>query len=110
VRAVGLRRRNEKIRKFWDRLKGLAGFAVYMEHFITPLHPEFLRGYGQDDTTSLLQLPFIRLAYAGTSMVATFFVISGFVLSKASIDLIKEGRREEAFDKLAASIFKRGST
>lgn len=90
-----------------DGVRGWA-FAVYVEHFVTPIYPSWLAGYGQLKSSSFLQLPFLRLIYSGNATVAVFLVISGSVLSQTTMKLTREGRYETAFRSLATSIFRRG--
>jgi peptidoglycan/LPS O-acetylase OafA/YrhL len=94
--------------KFIDGLRGAAAFAVYMEHFISPLHPALLGPYTAEDSSSLLQLPFLRLVYSGSALVAVFFILSGFVLSRTVLHLTHEGKHHQAYSTLASSILKRG--
>ncbi|KAH8682056.1 acyltransferase family-domain-containing protein [Xylariales sp. PMI_506] len=95
--------------QFINGLRGVAAFAVYLEHFVTPLWPGLLKQYGAESSSnSVLQLPFIRLAYGGSAMVAVFFIISGFVLSTSAIRLSRESNYEQAYLALARSIFQRG--
>lgn len=93
--------------EFLSGLRGLAGFAVYLSHFLPALHPFLRSGYGQTPYSSILQLPFLRLIYSGKAMVTIFFVLSGLVLSRSTTDLITNGEYEKAFNSFASAIFKR---
>ena len=64
--------------------------------------------YQHNDQKSLLQLPVIRLLYAGHAMVIIFFVISGYVLSHKPMKLMRAGRFEELQHALSSSVFRRG--
>lgn len=64
--------------------------------------------YHDNDQKSLLQLPFLRLLYAGQAMVIVFFVISGYVLSHKPMKLMRSGKFEELQRVLASSVFRRG--
>jgi peptidoglycan/LPS O-acetylase OafA/YrhL len=64
--------------------------------------------YKDNDQKSLLQLPFLRLLYAGHSMVIIFFVISGYVLSHKPMRLMRSGKFEELHRVLSSSVFRRG--
>lgn len=94
--------------EFLNGLRGLASFTVYMGHLITPLCPELLAGYGQLTSSNIMQLPFARLLYSGTAMVAIFFIVSGFVLSKKAFAHCAAGEYQQTFHVLASSLFKRG--
>lgn len=93
---------------FLNGLRGLASFTVYMEHFITPIYPELLTGYGQSTSSSIMQLPYLRLVYSGSAMVSIFFITSGFVLSKKAFAHNAAGDYEKTFHVLSSSLFKRG--
>jgi peptidoglycan/LPS O-acetylase OafA/YrhL len=60
------------------------------------------------DQTYFLQLPIIRLFYAGHSMVIVFFVISGYVLSHKPIKLMRMGNYDQFQTVLSSSVFRRG--
>ncbi len=64
--------------------------------------------YQNNDQKSLLQLPFIRLLYAGHAMVIVFFVISGYVLSHKPMKLMRTSKFEELQRVLSSSVFRRG--
>jgi peptidoglycan/LPS O-acetylase OafA/YrhL len=69
---------------YLDGLRGFASFSVFAYHYTDYNHKFFLDAYGANSPgwdSSLLQLPYIRVVYAGPAMVHTFFVISGFALS-----------------------------
>jgi peptidoglycan/LPS O-acetylase OafA/YrhL len=69
---------------YLDGLRGLASFTVFAFHYTDYNHKFFLNAYGANSPgfrSSFLQLPFIRIVYAGPAMVHTFFVVSGFALS-----------------------------
>jgi peptidoglycan/LPS O-acetylase OafA/YrhL len=67
-----------------------------------------VRKYEGNEQKSLLQLPFIRLLYAGHAMVIVFFVISGYVLSHKPMKLMRSGKFEELQRVLSSSVFRRG--
>lgn len=60
------------------------------------------------DQTFFLQLPFVRLLYAGHAMVIVFFVISGYVLSLKPVKLMRSAKYEEFQRVLSSSVFRRG--
>jgi hypothetical protein len=68
---------------YLDGLRGVAAFFVVLHHFLLDWFPSLVYSYGSSpDNRYLFQLPFIRIIYSGGGMVSTFFVISGYVLSR----------------------------
>jgi peptidoglycan/LPS O-acetylase OafA/YrhL len=91
-----------------DGLRGLACLFVFSEHLTYNFSTTFLYGYGVADRRSLVQWPFIRIFWSGFSMVAIFYVISGYVLSYKPLKQIR-GRDWEAFHAtLSSSTLRRG--
>ncbi|KAM0334431.1 hypothetical protein ACHAQA_001457 [Verticillium albo-atrum] len=96
-----------------DGLRGVASLIVFFFHFTDDTHKGLLMSYGvhrNGDTadSSPLQLPFLRVIYAGKPMVHIFFVISGFVLAYKPLRQIR-ARQFDALQKtLASSVFRRG--
>ncbi|KAF4632894.1 hypothetical protein G7Y89_g5231 [Cudoniella acicularis] len=94
---------------YLDGLRGIAAFIVFIDHFGTNWFEPLRRGYGStEENHYLIQLPFIRLLYAGRASVAVFFVISGFVLSYKPLKQIRAAQFEALQDTLASSVFRRG--
>ena len=106
-------------------LRGVACLIVFNYHFIfvwtrsadvswgTVIDTEGLEEkevikYQGNDQKSPLQLPFIRLIYAGHAMVIVFFVISGYVLSHKPMKLMRAGKFQELLRVLSSSVFRRG--
>ena len=84
---------------YLDGLRGLASFIVFAHHYTCEYVYPYVAYYGvnaEKVPSSPLQLPFIRVVYAGRPMVHIFFVISGFVLSKKPLELA----RAHDYDKL----------
>lgn len=79
---------------YLDGLRGFAAFLVYWHHhqlWARPLEQsKFLEtAYGFEGQYYFAALPGIRtFFYGGHFAVATFFVISGFVLSVMAMDLV----------------------
>lgn len=95
---------------FLDGIRGFASLFVFFYHFISAWHPRYNHGYagpGDENNWYIVQLPFIRLFYAGPSMVMTFFVVSGFALSYKSLSLLRKGSLEAALQSLSSSVFRR---
>ncbi|KAJ2906137.1 putative hard surface induced protein [Zalerion maritima] len=88
-------RRKPKIHptSYLDGLRGLAAFSVFAYHYTDYNHKFFLPAWGSnppEEGSSLLQLPYVRLLYAGTPMVHIFFVISGFALAYRPLRCLHE--------------------
>ncbi|KAH8891161.1 hypothetical protein GQ53DRAFT_823796 [Thozetella sp. PMI_491] len=93
---------------YLDGLRGVAAFIVFICHSSNIWFPEIIFGCGvPGHNSSVFQLPFIRLLYAGTGSVCIFFVISGYVLSIKTLSHLYKGHREEIHKTLAASLFRR---
>jgi peptidoglycan/LPS O-acetylase OafA/YrhL len=93
---------------YLDGLRGIAAFIVYIDHFSAPHFSGMLDSYGSSPSSnSLLQLPIVRLLYAGSPMVCIFFVVSGTVLSLKPIALIKSQRWDVLSQNLSSSVLRR---
>jgi len=80
---------------YLDALRGYAAFFVFFYH-------------GWASKFWVIQLPFIRVMFlGGAGMVATFFVISGYVLSYRLLKLIHNRETARLLDALCSSIFRR---
>jgi len=91
-----------------DGLRGLACLFVFNEHLTYNLTQTFLYGYGVDDRRFMVQFPFLRIPWSGFSMVAIFYVISGYVLSYKPLRLMRAGDDAAVHKTLVSSIFRRG--
>jgi peptidoglycan/LPS O-acetylase OafA/YrhL len=97
---------------FLDGLRGVSAFAVLLWHYLPgKVEPWLLPAYGAinqgDMGPNPLQLPFIRVLYAGSTMVHIFFIISGYVLSSKHIRMIRSENHEKLADSLVSTIFRR---
>jgi len=75
-----------------DGLRGLASLSIIAYHWSGYVLRDSDISYGtpeSDMSSSLLQLPVIRLLYAGPANVCLFFVISGYVLSVKPVELMR---------------------
>jgi peptidoglycan/LPS O-acetylase OafA/YrhL len=94
---------------YLDGIRGVAAFFVFIHHFILDWFPFLSNGYGANESnTNFFQLPGVRIIYSGRGMVATFFVISGYVISYKALRLMRAGHYGALLDSLASSVFRRG--
>lgn len=91
-------------------IRGVASLIVAIDHLVVMFHPSLFFGYGQGIARQrwFFQLPFIRVLYSGSAMVAVFFVLSGYVLSYRPVKLLRQGDFEGLQKSLSSSIFNRG--
>lgn len=94
-------------------LRGIAALFVFFFHTLFSYEPFVEYGFGVDSGTGdsnrrLIQLPFIRLFFAGHAMVAIFFVVGGYVMSIKPLNLIHSGQNEALLESLVSSVFRRG--
>ena len=92
-----------------DGLRGLACLFVINEHLTYNLSTTFLHGYGDAGLKSIIQWPFIRIFWSGFSMVAIFYVISGYVLSYKPLKQIRNRDMASFQRTLTSSIFRRAA-
>lgn len=90
-----------------DGLRGLACLFVFNEHYTYNFSKSFLYGYGVEDHRTIIQYPGIRLFFSGFSMVAVFFVISGYVLSYKPLQQMRTKKAGELQKTITSSVFRR---
>ncbi|KAK6334121.1 hypothetical protein TWF696_002624 [Orbilia brochopaga] len=92
-----------------DGLRGIAAFCVFISHHVVAYTgQEHDYAWDPQRHAHVLQLPVIRLLYAGSAMVRIFFVISGFALSCKPAKLMRKNGGQGALMKtLASSVFRR---
>ncbi|KAH7041407.1 acyltransferase 3 [Microdochium trichocladiopsis] len=102
--------RDDNFSTAWlDGIRGLASFCVFLFHHSRYGHPNIKIAYGgSDEQQSLIQLPIIRLAVHGRTMVALFFIVSGYALSVSPLRLIRQRDYETLARRLSSSVFRRG--
>lgn len=93
---------------YLDGMRGSAAVVVFIGHYALPYQPGMIYSYGLEEHRGFLQLPIIRLLYAGSAMVAIFFLVSGYALSLKPLKCILRGQWEQLAQVMISSIFRRG--
>ena len=95
---------------YLDGLRGMAAFLVYVTHHIGASHyfgAPINVGWGREGYYSLITFPFLRILFSGSHFaVSIFFVISGFVLSRGPIKMMRNGK--QVGSSLSSAVFRRG--
>lgn len=101
---------------YLDGLRGFAAFLVYWQHHELWAHA-FAAGRGQDIFENawgwqghyhLATFYGTRLFFTGGHLaVATFYVISGYVLTVKALKLIQAGQQQRVGDVVASALFRR---
>ncbi|KAK4140949.1 acyltransferase family-domain-containing protein [Dichotomopilus funicola] len=105
----------EKLRPtaYLDGLRGFAAFLVYWHHHelwahVPPQLTALESSFGFKGQHYFAALPGVRnFFHGGHFAVATFFVISGYVLSAKPISLIQAGDQAKLADNLGSALFRR---
>jgi peptidoglycan/LPS O-acetylase OafA/YrhL len=105
----------EKLRPtaYLDGLRGFAAFLVYWHHHelwahVPPQLVSLESSFGFNGSHYFVTLPIIRnFFHGGHFAVASFFVISGYVLSAKPMSLIHAGEQAKLADNLASALFRR---
>nr|POE74700.1 hypothetical protein CFP56_37231 [Quercus suber] len=108
--------RNQKLRKtaYLDGVRGFASVMVYLLHHLLWSHENHMAdrkletAWGYNDEYYLGAFPIIRNFFTGGHYaVATFFVISGYVLSAKPLALIQAREYDKLAENVASALFRR---
>lgn len=94
---------------YMNGLRGIACVAVYINHIGYKYYAWIIHPYDGAGNSHFLQLPGIRILHSGHSMVAIFFVLSGFVLSYSPLRKIHARQFEDLLTATCSSIIRRGT-
>lgn len=104
----------EKVRRtaYLDGLRGFAALVVYWQHHVLWAHydanTQLERGFGYEGQYAFGTFHFVRTFFTGGHFaVATFFVISGYVLATKPLSLMQSGDYAKLGDNLASALFRR---
>src|SRR3569833_121515 len=94
---------------FLDGLRGLAAFFVFIQHCIGGFDAnDHEHGFGEDGHWHMASLPFLRILFSGGgAAVAIFFVLSGYVLSKSPLRMVRDDKRDACRSSLVSAIIRR---
>ncbi len=92
-----------------DGMRGVAALLVVAHHScMLGFGDHIRRGYGSGpDEVWVMQLPILRLLYAGPPQVTLFYVISGYALSYKPLKLARSRRFTDAYAAISSSAFRR---
>lgn len=106
-------RRSQLSSTAWlDGLRGIAALTVYIFHWsMLWFDKVIMDAYGAPGSANTFaQLPIIRTFNSGTASVATFFMISGYVITIKTLTLIHKGgpqNNERILSTLCGALFRR---
>lgn len=98
---------------YLDGLRGLMALLVCISHqrsffYGTEGEADIEIGWGYQGIYRLACTPFLRLIWTGgIPGVTIFFVLSGYVLSKTPLRLLRDGDTEKCHNYLGAALFRR---
>ncbi|KAF2237045.1 hypothetical protein EV356DRAFT_522004 [Viridothelium virens] len=95
---------------FLDGLRGLAALFVFIQHYVGSFDANVHEhGFGeQGQYYYLASLPFLRIVFSGGSAaVAIFFILSGYVLGKSSLCLLRDGEQPACVMSLISAVIRR---
>jgi peptidoglycan/LPS O-acetylase OafA/YrhL len=92
---------------YLDGVRGVAAFCVVLYHVVSVYFKRTLFGWNGTSQNLFFQLPWIRLIISGHTMVALFFVVSGFSISYTPLKRIHSKDLAGFSTSLASSVFRR---
>ena len=93
---------------FLDGLRGFAAIVVSLYHLRDGYTESVHIGYStKSSDTSWLQLPILRLIFAGSPMVTIFFLVSGYTLALGSFKDMQAGNTGKCLERIRSSILRR---
>jgi peptidoglycan/LPS O-acetylase OafA/YrhL len=94
---------------FLDGLRGLGALLVFIQHSIGSYDANVHEhGFGEDGNYYLGSLPFLRIFFSGGhAAVAIFFVLSGYVLTKSPLGLVRNGKVHACGASLLSAVIRR---
>lgn len=104
-----LEARSNQSTAFLDGLRGLAALSVVIQHYIGSFTANIHEhGFGEDGNYHLASLPFVRIVFSGgNAAVAIFFVLSGYVLSRSPLGLVRKNKQSACASSLLSAIIRR---
>lgn len=103
---------------YLDGLRGLAALFVFFFHTTNTVYDQVKYSYdapltqadadkGYGPNNHILQLPIIRVLYAGPLAVSIFFIVSGFALSIKPVKLMRSHDESSLLTTLQSAVFRR---
>lgn len=93
---------------FLDGLRGLAAFFVFLQHINSFDFNAHDHGFGENDNYYVASLPFLRIVFSGGDAAVTiFFVLSGYVLSKGPLGLLRDDKHDVCTMRLLSAVIRR---
>lgn len=113
-----LRPRRTHSTGYLDGLRGLAALSVFFFHTTNTVYDQVKYSYGAPVTEAdaskgygpnlhVLQLPIVRVLYAGPLAVSIFFIVSGFALSIKPVKLMRSRDESGLLTTLQSAVFRR---
>jgi peptidoglycan/LPS O-acetylase OafA/YrhL len=97
----------KRLGTYIDGLRGLASLCIYVENFGLPLFPNMRYGYGQAGDRAPLQLPIIRIFYAGHAWISILLILSGYTLSLKAMKVSIKDSYEGGCISLSQAVLRR---
>ncbi|KAK4239293.1 acyltransferase family-domain-containing protein [Achaetomium macrosporum] len=103
------RTRENSSTAFLDGLRGAAALFVFIQHSIGSFdYNVHEHGFGEAGHWHLASLPFVRILFnGGGAAVAIFFVLSGYVLSRSPLRLVRDGKTDACLGSLVSAVVRR---